>query len=172
MKCAYVHVQQYLVLSGGSAQLKTNSIFSLKLYLLPFSSLKLELTTMVKSIPKPWASWSKMTLFPLWSSLWPASFFFCLSADSPFSVTSNMNNLYFCCAPHAAFPVISCWNVNAYCCLARTASLCHLLLHFNVSVLSFYAMLLLPFGNKLFVNSPKGKQSLTAVFLYIDSVQS
>lgn len=75
--CMCLHVRvQYLVLSGGSAQLKTNSIFSLKLYLLLFSSLKLELMTMVKSIPKPWASWSKMTLFPLWSSLWLASFFF------------------------------------------------------------------------------------------------
>lgn len=59
-------------LSGVSAQLKTHSIFPLKLYLLPFSSVKLELTTTAKSIPKPWTSWSKETLFPLW----PASFFF------------------------------------------------------------------------------------------------
>lgn len=129
--CICAHANHTWLLSGGSAQLKMITwVFPLKLYLLPFSSLKLKLTTMAKSIPKQWASWSKWPCF-----LYDLPLFFSSASLLTLPSLSNMNNLCFRCAPHAAFPVIPCWNVNAYCCLARTASLCHLLLH---SVWVFY----------------------------------
>lgn len=83
--CICAHANHTWLLSGGSAQLKMITwVFPLKLYLLPFSSLKLKLTTMAKSIPKQWASWSKWPCFLC--DLSPFFFFFCLPADSPFSI--------------------------------------------------------------------------------------
>lgn len=164
--CICAHANHTWLLSGGSAQLKMITwVFPLKLYLLPFSSLKLKLTTMAKSIPKQWASWSK---WPCFLYDLPLFFFFCLPADSPFSI-KHEQLVFSLCSPCS----FSCHTLLECKCLLLFGQNCQPLsptATLSVSVLSLYAMLLLPFGDKLFVNSPKDKQSWTAAFLYIDSV--